>query len=168
MTQLSGIPATAPFEQSAVMHAYQIGINAFELDAIALVISRLAKDESTIAPMLLKEELRSLQGMGYIELEPTHHDTLLVTRLGPAGLLSAYFWSVWVPQHLLERSLKVSVLPFLDDQSEAQHCTLVFRIPGARVAAREFLADISKRFPGTDPEIVAIQAGNALEKESSI
>ncbi|WP_313026691.1 hypothetical protein [Pseudomonas lopnurensis] len=168
--QLPHIPAAAPFDQSALVYAHQIGINAVELDAMALVISRLARDESTVAPMLLQEDLLSLQELGYVDLEHTHHGTLAVTRQGPAGLLSAYFWSVWIPGHLLERSLKVTVLPCLDAHAgavEAQHCTVVFRIPGTREAAREFLTELATRYPGHSPEIVAVQAGDALSQEGT-
>ncbi|WWL46320.1 hypothetical protein V5O39_00480 [Pseudomonas parakoreensis] len=45
---------------------------------------------------------------------------------------------------------------------EAHHCTVVFRIPGSRETAREFLTDLATQYPGCTPEIVAIQAGDAL------
>lgn len=160
--QLPRIPATAPFDQSALAYAHQLGVNAVELDAMALVISRLARDENTVAPKLLQEDLLSLQELGYVDIEPTNHDTLAVTRLGPAGLLSAYFWSVWVPRHLLDRSLKVAVLPHVPAQGDSQHCTVVFRVPGAREETRAFLGDLCSKYPGRAPEIVAIQVGNQL------
>lgn len=162
--QLPHIPAAAPFDQSALVYAHQVGVNAVELDAMALVINRLARDESTVAPMLLLQDLLPLQGLGYVDLEPTNQDTLTVTRLGPAGLLSAYFWSVWVPRHLLARSLKVSVLPHIPAQGDAQHCTVVFRVPGAREATRAFLNDLCSKYPDRSPEIIAIQVGNRLQR----
>lgn len=161
--KLPSISAAAPFDQSALVYAHQIGVNAVELDALALVINRLARDDSTIAPMLLMQDLLSLQGLGYVDLEPTNQDTLTVTRVGPAGLLSAYFWSVWVPRHLLARSLKVSVLPYSSTQGDAQHCTVVFRVPGGREATREFLTDLCSNYPDRSPEIIAIQVGNHLQ-----
>ncbi len=166
--QLPHIPAAAPFDKSALVYAHQIGINAVELDAMALVINRLARDESTIAPLHLQEDLLALQELGYVDLEPTNHDTLEVTRRGPAGLLSAYFWSVWVPQHLLERSLKVSVLPHVPAQGLAQHCTVVFRVPGTRDATRAFLNDLCSKYPNRNPEIIAIQVGNHLESNQDV
>ncbi|WP_095602233.1 hypothetical protein [Pseudomonas sp. PIC25] len=51
----------------------------------------------------------------------------------------------------------------IDTQSEVQHCTVVFRIPGSREATREFLTDLGTKFPGHEPEIIAIQIGNGLE-----
>ena len=164
--QLRNIPAAAQFDQSALVYAHQLGINAVELDAIALVINRLARDESTIAPLHLQEDMRSLQELGYIDLAPTNHDTLEVTRRGAAGLLSASFWAVWVPQHLLARSMKVAVLPQVPTQGDAQHCTVVFRIPGARDEVRTFLSDLCKTYPDRTPEIVAIQVGKHISKEA--
>lgn len=160
------IPAAAPFDQSALVYAHQLGINAVELDAMALVINRLARDESTIAPLHLQEDLRSLQELGYVDLELTNHDTLEVTRRGAAGLLSAYFWSVWVPQHLLSRSMKVAVLPQIPIHGDAQHCTVVFRVPGARDEVRTFLNELCNTYPDHSPEIVAIQVGDCPSKEA--
>ena len=136
-------------------------MNAFELDAIAQVISRLARDDSTVVPASMQADLTELQELGYVELSPTTSGTVSVNLLCPGALLSSYFWSVWVPRHLLDRALKVSVLPYLDAQSEVQHCTVVFRIPGPREATREFLTDLSTKFPGHEPEIIAIQVGKS-------
>ncbi|OLU25466.1 hypothetical protein BVH03_17575 [Pseudomonas sp. PA15(2017)] len=158
------IPASASFQQSALVYANQVGVNAVELDAMALVINRLSRDKSTVAPLLLQEDLRSLQEQGYIDLEPTNHETLAVTRLCPTGLLSAYFWSIWVPRHLLDRSLKVAVLPHVPDQGGSQHCTVVFRVPGAREETRQFLSDLCCKYPDRTPEIIAIHVGNRLQR----
>lgn len=166
--QLPHIPATAPFDQSALVHAHQIGVNAIELDALALVINRLTRDESTVAPLHLQEHLLSLQELGYVDLEPTNHDTLEVSRRGAAGLLSAYFWSVWVPQYLLERSLKVSVLPLSPAHVDTQHCTVVFQVLGGREATREFLTDLCSNYPDRNPEIITIQVGNHLQPNHDV
>ena len=133
------------------------------------MISRLARDDSTVVPASMQADLTELQELGYVELSPTASGTVSVNLLCPGALLSSYFWSVWVPRHLLDRALKVSVLPYLDAQSEVQHCTVVFRIPGSREATREFLTDLSSKFPGHEPEIITIQVGNGLEgKERAV
>jgi len=163
------IPASVPFDASAVAHAHRVGVNVFELDAIAQVISRLARDDNTVVPASMEADLTELQELGYVELSPTTSGTVSVNLLCPGALLSSYFWSVWVPRHLLDRALKVSVLPYLDAHSEVQYCTVVFRIPGSREATREFLTDLGTKFPGHEPEIIAIQVGNGLEdKERTV
>ncbi|HCE5790979.1 TPA: hypothetical protein NHK57_006318, partial [Pseudomonas aeruginosa] len=44
------IHASAAFTDSAVVHANHVGVNPIELDALSQVISRLSRDESTVAP----------------------------------------------------------------------------------------------------------------------
>ena len=60
------IPASVPFDASAVAHAHRVGVNAFELDAIAQVISRLARDDSTVVPASMQADLTELQELGYV------------------------------------------------------------------------------------------------------
>lgn len=161
------IRADAAFEASALVHAHRSGVNATELDALAQSINRLARDHSTVVPASMEAVLAEFEQLGYVTLSPTPCRTLSVELLCPSALLSTYFWSIWVPRHLYANALKVAVIPLLDDRQEAQHCTVVFRIPGTREAAREFLADLTTQFPGLAPEIVAVQAGNALARQAS-
>src|SRR3990167_7264341 len=97
------IPASVPFDASAVAHAHRVGVNAFELDAIAQVISRLARDDNTVVQASMQADLTELQELGYVELSPTTSGTVSVNLLCPGALLSSYFWSVWVPRHLLDQ-----------------------------------------------------------------
>lgn len=159
------IAAGAPFEDSALAHAHRAGLNAIELDAISQVITRLGRDHSTVAPAALQDELREFENLQYIEILETEAGTLELSLKAPSALLSNYFWSVWVPKYLFSCSLKVGVIPSLPGQGEVHHCTVVFRIPGAREAAREFLTELATRYPGESPEIVAVQAGDALNQE---
>lgn len=162
------ISADAPFEASSLVHAHRSGVDAVELDTLAQAIIRLVRDHSTVVPASMETVLAEFVQLGYLILSPTSHETISVVLKRPGALLSTYFWSVWVPRHLFANALKVAVAPQLDDRKEAQHCTVVFRIPGAREATLEFLADLSSQFPGLTPEIVAVQVGNALsQKEAS-
>ena len=157
------ISATASTEQSALAFAQQSGLNATWLDALSQVISRLSQFGQTVAPVELAEPLRELERMQYIEVETCTTSGVTVSLLGQPALLTNYFWSVWVPNHLLACRLKVAITPHLHSaQGDAHHCTVVFRIPGTREAAREFLTDLATQYPGNSPEIVAIQAGNVL------
>ncbi|MGJ3439058.1 hypothetical protein AAZU54_03525 [Pseudomonas sp. Je.1.5.c] len=157
------IPAIASAEQSALAFAHQAGLNATWLDALSQVISRLSQFGQTVAPVELAEPLRELERMKYIEVETCTTSGVTVSLLGQPALLTNYFWSVWVPKHLLACGIKVAVAPHLHSaQDDAHHCTVVFRIPGSREAAREFLTDLASQYPGSTPEIVAIQAGHAL------
>lgn len=160
------IPARAGFDQSAVAYAHRSGVNAVELDGLAQAISRLVRDHNTVVPLSMKDDLVEFEQLGYVELVPTGAGTLSVTLKCATALLSSYFWSVWVPRHLLSCAMKVSVVPHLKLQDTAQHCTVVFRIPGTREAAREFLSELATQYPGHAPEIVAIQAGHALSTEA--
>ncbi|OWI95978.1 putative protein CP11, partial [Pseudomonas aeruginosa] len=99
------IHASAAFTDSAVVHANHVGVNPIELDALSQVISRLSRDESTVAPSSMERELRELEELGYIEISTTQAGTLVVTTRAPGQLLSAYFWSVWIPRHLFSCSL---------------------------------------------------------------
>ncbi|SFY07897.1 putative protein CP11 [Azotobacter vinelandii] len=161
------IPADAPFQQSAVAHAHRVGVNAVELDAISQAITRLVRYHSTVIPATLQNEFREFEELDYIDTVPTNAGTLEVSLRVPGALLSSYFWSVWVPRYLFGCSLKVTVIPCLPLEDEVQHCTVVFRIPGTREASREFLTDLATRYSGQapEPEIVAIQAGDALNQE---
>lgn len=157
------ISAVASAEQSALAFAHQSGLNATWLDALSQVISRLSQFGQTVAPVELAEPLRELERMQYIEVETCTTSGVTVSLLGQPALLTNYFWSVWVPKHLLACGMKVAVAPHLHSaQDDAHHCTVVFRIPGSREAAREFLTDLASQYPGSNPEIVAIQAGHAL------
>lgn len=156
-------PAIANTSQSALAFAHQSGVNAVWLDALGQVVSRLAQFRETTAPVELIEALREFAQLQYIELEVRDAGSLAATLLGQPALLTNYFWSIWVPRHLLSCGLKVAVIPHLaSPQDEAHHCTVVFRIPGPRETAREFLTELATQYPGYSPEIVAIQAGNAL------
>ncbi|NNA96953.1 hypothetical protein [Pseudomonas gessardii] len=159
------VPADAEFDMSAIAHAFRAGVNATELDALAQVINRLARDGSTVAPASLEADLKGIRELGYIALSSPINEKLTVTLLCPGALLSSYFWSVWIPRHLLDRSLKATVRPLLNPSTRTQHCTVVFRIPSGREIARQFLTDISAKFPGLEPEIIAIKMGNALGGE---
>lgn len=162
------IPAIASADQSALAYAHQSGLNAIWLDAVAQVIYRLTQHGQTVAPSELKVPMQDLARLGYLEVEFSDSGTLAVSLLGQPALLTNYFWSVWVPHHLLSNGLKVAVMPRLSSALEdAHHCTVVFRIPGSREAAREFLTDLATQYPGCTPEIVAIQAGDALRREGS-
>ncbi|AXQ49803.1 hypothetical protein [Pseudomonas monteilii] len=113
--------------------------------------------------MELAEPLQELERLQYIEVETITSNGITVSLLGQPALLTNYFWSIWVPKHLLACGLKVAITPHLDSaQGDAHHCTVVFRIPGSREATREFLTDLATQYPGNSPEIVAIQAGNVL------
>jgi hypothetical protein len=157
------IPAIVSAEESALAYAHHSGLNAIWLDAVAQVIYRLAQYGQTVASSELKEPLLDLARLGYLEVELSNSGTFAVSLLRQPALLTNYFWSVWVPHHLLSNGLKVAVMPRLSSaQEDAHHCTVVFRIPGSREAAREFLTDLATQYPGCTPEIVAIQAGDAL------
>lgn len=164
------IHASAAFTDSAVVHANHVGVNPIELDALSQVISRLSRDESTVAPSSMERELRELEELGYIEISTTQAGTLVVTTRAPGQLLSAYFWSVWIPRHLFSCSLKVSLVPHLCcGTQDSQHLTAVFRIAGSKDAAREFLHQLANNYPGHEPglpELVAVQVGDALSKEA--
>ncbi|QCI14057.1 hypothetical protein E6B08_23115 [Pseudomonas putida] len=157
------IPAIAGTEQSALAFAHQSGLNAIWLEALSLVISRLNQFGQTVAPVELTEPLQELERLQYVEVETCTSSGVSVSLLGQPALLTNYFWSVWVPKHLLGCGLKVAVAPHPHSaQDNAHHCTVVFRIPGSREAAREFLTDLATQYPGSSPEIVAIQTGHAL------
>lgn len=157
------IPAIANTDQSALAFAHQSGVNAVWLDALSQVVSRLTQFGETTVPVELNEALQELAQLQYVELESHDAGTVAATLLGQPALLTNYFWSVWVPRHLLSCGLKVAVTPHLTSSvDEAHHCTVVFRIPGSRDTAREFLTDLATQYPGCTPEIVAIQAGHAL------
>lgn len=157
------ISAVASAEQSALAFAHQSGLNATWLDALSQVISRLSQFGQTVAPVELAEPLRELERLQYIEIETITSNGITVSLLGQPALLTNYFWSIWVPKHLLASRLKVAITPHLDSaQGDAHHCTVVFRIPGSREVTREFLTDLATQYPGNSPEIVAIQAGNVL------
>ncbi|MCG0211508.1 hypothetical protein L4441_01420, partial [Pseudomonas aeruginosa] len=81
------IHASAAFTDSAVVHANQVGVNPIELDALSQVISRLSRDESTVAPSSMERELRELEELGYIEISTTQAGTLVVTTRAPGQLL---------------------------------------------------------------------------------
>ena len=160
------IPAIANTNQSALAFAHQSGVNAVWLDALSQVVSRLTQFGETTVPVELNEALQELAQLQYVELESHEAGTLAAILLGQPALLTNYFWSVWVPRHLLSCGLKVAVPPRMTSSvDEAHHCTVVFRIPGSRETAREFLTDLATQYPGCTPEIVAIQAGNALATE---
>lgn len=157
------IPAIGTTDQSVLAFAHQSGVNAVWLDALCQVVSRLTQFGETTVPGELNEALQELAQLQYIELERNEAGTLAATLLGQPALLTNYFWCVWVPRHLLSCGLKVAVTPHLTSSvDEAHHCTVVFRIPGTRETAREFLTDLATHYPGCTPEIVAIQAGDAL------
>ncbi|MCI1021400.1 hypothetical protein HWD96_04065 [Pseudomonas putida] len=157
------MPAIADTDQSALAFAHQSGVNAVWLDALGQVISRLTQFGETMVPVELNEALQELARLQYLELESHDAGTLAATLLSQPALLINYFWCVWVPRHLLSCGLKVAVTPHLTSSvEEAHHCTVVFRIPGSRETAREFLTDLATQYPGCTPEIVAIQAGDAL------
>ncbi len=162
------IRAIAGAEQSVLAYAHRTGINAVWLDALSQAISRIAQFGQAVVSEELHEPLLDLARLQYIELEKIENGGVAASLLGQPALLTNYFWSVWVPRHLLSCSLKVAVTPHLaSPQDEAQHCTVVFRIPGPRETAREFLTELATQYPGCSPEIVAIQAGDALcQKEA--
>lgn len=164
-TYFPKIHADAEFNQSALVHAHRVGVNAVELDLLSQAITRLVRDHSTIVPGAMCDNFAEMENLGYVRLTPTSSGTLEVALQCPGPLLSNYFWSVWVPRHLFECSMKVTVLPRLDEDAIAQYCTVAFRIPGDREAARFFLMDLGSKYPGHDPEIIAIQAGNQLRTE---
>lgn len=164
------IPAIANTDQSALAFARQSGVNAVWLDALGQVVSRLTQFGETTVPVELNEALQELARLQYIELESHDAGALAATLLSQPALLTNYFWSIWVPRHLLSCGMKVAVTPHLtSSEDEAHHCTVVFRIPGPRETAREFLTDLATQYPGGSPEIVAIQAGDALcQKEAGV
>lgn len=156
------IPAGSPFVSSTVAHAHSLGVNAVELEALAQVISRLARDHSTVVTACMKPDLQELEDLGYIVMAPTTSGTVSVELVCAAALLSNYFWAVWVPRYLNTCSLKVAVMAHLEPHLDVQHCTVVFRIPGPREATGEFLTDLGAKFPDHQPEIIAIQVGNVI------
>lgn len=163
------IHASTSAEQSALAFSHRSGLNATSLNELSQVIYRLAQFGQTMVSPELSEPLQELVHLEYIEVESWAAGGLAVSLLAQPALLTNYFWSVWVPRHLLSAGLKVTVMPHLppgqEGQGEENHCTVVFRIPGSREATREFLTDIATQYPGSTPEIVAIQAGNALRAE---
>jgi hypothetical protein len=91
---------------------------------------------------------KSLPELQYIELESHDAGTLAATLLGQPALLTNYFWSVWVPRAPPELRSEGGSNPHLTcSEDEAHHCTVVFRIPGARETAREFLTDLATQYP---------------------
>lgn len=165
------IPANTRAEQSVLAFSHQSGLNATSLNEFSQVVYRLAQLGQTMVSAELREPLQELVHLGYIEVENWAAGVLAVSLLAQPALLTNYFWSVWVPRHLLSAGLKVTVMPHLppgqEGQGEENHCTVVFRIPGTREATREFLTDIATQYPGSAPEIVAIQAGNALRAKTT-
>ena len=159
------ISADAEFEYSAVVQAHHNGINPVELDMLAQMIGRLVRDGSTVVPASMRTELREFERLGYINLDCMNGATLTVEMRCAGALLSSYFWAVWVPRHLQSCSLKVAVMSQLPHDTEDQHCSVVFRLPGSREAARQFLHKLGSTFPGDQAEIIAIQVGNVLEKQ---
>ncbi|AZC39391.1 hypothetical protein [Pseudomonas chlororaphis] len=157
--------ANGPFDASTVAYAFNQGINSVELDALAQAISRLGRDHSTVVVASMKTDLQEFEDLGYITLTPTSSGTLSVDLICAGALLSNYFWAVWVPRYLNNCSLKVSVMAHLEPRAEVQHCTVVFRIPGPRETTGAFLTELGTKFPGHEPEIIAIQVGNRLEQE---
>lgn len=163
------IQASAGFEASAVVHAHKTGINPVELDALAQAIGRLARDHSTVVSESMRGDLREFENLGYVELVNTASATVTVELRCAGALLSSYFWSVWVPRHLLNCSLKVAVMSHLQHPAQVQHCSVVFRVPGSREATRQFLHELGTKFPGDQAEIIAIQAGNVLaDKDAAL
>jgi hypothetical protein len=164
------IPAIADTSHSALAFAHQSGVNAVWLDALSQVVSRLTQFRETTVPVELSEALHEFAQLQYIELEKRDAGTLAAALLGQPALLTNYFWSVWVPRYLLSCGLKVAVTPHLTGpQDETHYCTVVFRIPGPREAAREFLTELATQYPSCSPEIVAIQAGDVLsQKEAGV
>ncbi|AMB86052.1 putative protein CP11 [Pseudomonas agarici] len=156
------IPAGSSFEDSAVVHAHRAGINPVELDALAQAIGRLARDQSTVVPASMQDDLLEFARLGYVELTTTSCGTLSVDLVCASALLSSYFWSVWIPRYLRSCALQVAVMPHLEPKVDVQHCTVIFRLPGPREATRQFLNDLGTHFPGDEVEIIAIQVGNAL------
>jgi hypothetical protein len=156
------IQASAGFEASAVVHAHKTGVNPVELDALAQAIGRLVRDHSTVVSESMRGDLREFENLGYVKLVNTISATVTVELLCAGALLSSYFWSVWVPRHLLSCSLKVAVMSHLQHPAQVQHCSVVFRVPGSREATRQFLHELGTKFPGDQAEIIAIQAGNVL------
>lgn len=157
------IPAIAGTEHSALAFAHQSGLNPIWLDAVSQVITRLAQFGQTVASQELEAPLNELARLQYLEVEHCGSGLLAVTLLSQPAQLTSYFWSVWVPHHMLSSRLKVAVTPNLSmAEADTHYCTVVFRIPGSREAAREFLTRLATQYPGCSPEIVAIQAGNAL------
>ena len=162
------IPAITGAEHSALAFAHHSGVNAVWLDVLGQVVSRLTQFGETMAPVELNEALQEFARLQYIQLESSNEGTLAATLLGQPALLTNYFWSVWLPRYLLSCGLKVAVAPRLCcAQDEAHHCTVVFRIPGTRETAREFLTELATQYPGCNPEIVAIEAGDALCKREA-
>lgn len=53
-------------------------------------------------------------------------------------------------------------------EAGAQHCTVVFRLPASREALGYFLSELETKFPESEPEIVAVQSGNALERRGNV
>jgi len=163
------IQARAGFEASAVVHAHKTGVNPVELDALAQAIGRLARDHSTVVSESMRGDLREFESLGYVELVNTTSATVTAELRCAGALLSSYFWSVWVPRHLLNCSLKVAVMSQLQHPAQVQHCSVVFRVPGSREATRQFLHELGTKFPGDQAEIIAIQAGNVLaDKDAAL
>ena len=64
------IHASAAFADSAVVHANHVGVNPIELDAISQVISRLSRDESTVAPSSMERGFVSWKNWGTSRSRP--------------------------------------------------------------------------------------------------
>ncbi|UMZ10601.1 hypothetical protein I9018_24385 [Pseudomonas sp. MPFS] len=68
------------------------------------------------------DNFAEMENLGYVRLTPTSSGTLEVALLCPGPLLSNYFWSVWVPRHLFECSMKVNnFMASADSVIDRQH-----------------------------------------------
>ena len=155
------IHAGAGFEASAVVHAHKTGINPVELDALAQSIGRLARDHSTVVPLSMRGDLLSFRNSATSRY-PKQQAQRLPSNCSAQVRCSQATSGRFVPRHLQSCSLKVAVMSHLQHPEPVQHCSVVFRVPGAREATRQFLHELGTKFPGDQAEIIAIQAGNVL------
>lgn len=161
--------AESGFQDSVFAYAHHRGVDVHDLDTTVLAVQRLLKHSSTVVTKRQAEAFTDMKGLGYIDLIPTEQDTYLIELKAPSGMLSSYFWSVWIPHYLQSRGYQVSVMPHLQPAAQVQHCTVVFRIPGPKESSRQFLSDLANKFTDmSEAEIIHLQAGNAFEKNARV
>jgi hypothetical protein len=157
--------AKQAFERSAFTYAHEHGIDGPELDGLAQAVFRLGKHSSTVITKHQAHALSTAKELGYLNFVPTEQGTVEAELLVPGALFSSYFWSVWVPQYLQSRNYQTAIMPGLAPGQVAQYCSVAFRIPGSREAARLFLGDLAERFSDrSHAEIIHLEAGNAFER----
>ena len=157
------IHASAAFTDSAVVHANHVGVNPIELDALSQVISRLSRTRARSHPVRWSESFVSWRNWGTSRSQPPRPGPWWSLR-APGQLLSAYFWSVWIPRHMFSCSLKVSLVPHLCCGTLRTHSTSppCSALQAARTPRVSSCISWPTTIPEPElPELVAVQVGDA-------